>query len=92
VVLWVRQVKFHVQTVSPDEYDAAVMRAPHRCPLLILSDRRPARRLLVEAPADAALGVAALARDPSAAAALRDVALRVSGLAASAAAAAAVCG
>ena len=79
------QVKFHVQSVTPDEYDAAVARAPHRCPLLLLGDRRPGRLLLVDAPADAARGIAALTNDPLSAAALRDVARRVTALAAAAA-------
>ena len=74
-----------MQSVTPDEYDAAVARAPHRCPLLLLGDRRPGRLLLVDAPADAARGIAALTNDPLSAAALRDVARRVTALAAAAA-------
>jgi hypothetical protein len=35
-----------MQAISPDDYDAALRRAPADCPLFALGDARPGRLLL----------------------------------------------
>ena len=48
--------------ISPQEYDEAVARWPHLCPLLIMGDRRSGQQLLDDAPVDTALTLSSLAR------------------------------
>ena len=67
-----------MRVIDPDEYDAAAASMPHLCPHLQLGDRRPGRRLLVDAAADAARSVAELARDQKGLAALGRLAKDVS--------------
>jgi hypothetical protein len=48
-----------IRVISPDEYDDAARLNPALCPLVVAGDTRCGRRLLLEADADAARGLAA---------------------------------
>ncbi len=50
-----------VRVISPDEYDAAVLREPASCPLFVTGDRRSGRQLLADALADVSHTVAVFA-------------------------------
>ena len=50
-----------LRVISPDEYDAAVIREPASCPLFATGDRRSGRQLLADAPADVVHTVASFA-------------------------------
>jgi hypothetical protein len=49
----VRQTKNVMRAVTPEEYDAAVLRDPAMSPLYALGDRRSGRELLAAADNDA---------------------------------------
>jgi hypothetical protein len=54
------QIRFSSRRISPEEYDDAVQRVPHQCPLLLAGDWRTGAQLLADAPADSAQTIAAL--------------------------------
>ena len=47
-------MRYLTRTVTPDEYDEAVRRAPETCPMYYMGDRRTGRQLLDDFEADAA--------------------------------------
>ena len=67
------QVRQAYRVIGPAEYNRAVRRSPRCCPLPITGDHRSGQRLLVDAAADFALTVAALARSAPGRAALSPV-------------------
>ncbi len=71
------QVKNMIRVISPDEYDAAVLREPGSCPLFATGDRRSGRQLLADAPTDVGHTVAAFASNAHGRAELDSIAAAV---------------
>jgi hypothetical protein len=55
------QLQISYRRICPEEYDEAVQRIPHQCPLLLAGDWRTGAQLLADAKADAAHTIASLA-------------------------------
>ncbi len=68
------QIKIAHRLIGPDEYDDAIRRWPHRCPLVLLGDFRSGRQLLADADADSAETLTSLATSPRGRAMLDNVA------------------
>ena len=78
------QTVFTYRVVTPEEYDEALRRTPHLCPLALAGDLRPGQRLLDDAAADSARGMASVAGSRSGRTALDVLAARIEEAAASA--------
>jgi hypothetical protein len=63
-----------VRIITPEEYDAAVLREPNSCPLFAMGDRRSGSQLLADAYADAGQTVAQLASTANGRAQLESIA------------------
>ena len=70
--------------IAPAEYDEALRRTPHLCPLALAGDLRPGRRLLDDAAADSAGGMASLTGSVGGRAALSALAANIEAAAAAA--------
>ncbi len=71
------QIKVAHRLIGPDEYDDAVSRWPHCCPLVVLGDCRSGRQLLADAPADSEETLISLAASPKGSAMLDNVAVHL---------------
>ena len=71
------QVRLYFRRICPEEYDEAVRRVPHQCPLLLAGDWRTGAQLLADAKADAAQTIASLAAGRAGRAALDALAASV---------------
>ena len=60
-----RQLRHSYAPIGPDEYDAAVRRAPSLCVPHAMGDHRSGRQLLADAAADAAVTVPRLSASPA---------------------------
>jgi hypothetical protein len=54
------QIRLSFRRISPEEYDEAVQRVPHQCPLLLAGDWRTGAQLLADAPVDSMQTIEAL--------------------------------
>ena len=71
------QIKIAHRLIGPDEYDDAVNRWPHCCPLVMLGDFRSGRQLLADAAADSAETLSSLSTSPAGRATLDNVAVHL---------------